>query len=279
MKKTGKKLTAAGLLMGALLLVGCGSMSMWDEQPASKVDLGEPATRSVSVATLSDEDAATQSRNTDYLILINREHPIPKEWTAKTTFVSTEDVDGSVTAVEEGTFRAYEKLREALAEEGLIIGICSAYRSEGYQQELIDSYTRDYGTDYVQQYVAPVGCSEHHSGLALDLSIVSEDYIGTLEDFDHPGHMEFQDSFEEEAYLEEQEAKHAAMLEEYGNEDAWTRIHNRLADYGFILRYPAGKEEVTGYSYESWHVRYVGDPVVAHAIMDQGLTLEEYLGQ
>ena len=51
------------------------------------------------------------------------------------------------------------------------------------------------------------------------------------------------------------------------------------ADYGFILRFPKGKESVTGVIYEAWHFRYVGDPTVAHAIMDNNLCLEEYLAQ
>ncbi len=54
-------------------------------------------------------------------------------------------------------------------------------------------------------------------------------------------------------------------------------VHKKLAKYGFILRYPEGKENITGYSYEPWHFRYVGSPEIAKEIMDKGITFEEYL--
>jgi D-alanyl-D-alanine carboxypeptidase len=69
----------------------------------------------------------------------------------------------------------------------------------------------------------------------------------------------------------------------YLNEDTekypeiWEKIHEKLACYGFILRYPAGKEKITGYNYEPWHIRYLDDPQLAERIMDSGITLEEYL--
>jgi len=56
-------------------------------------------------------------------------------------------------------------------------------------------------------------------------------------------------------------------------------MHERLADYGFILRYLEGADEITGYSYEPWHFRYINDPAIAKEIMDAGITLEEYLGE
>jgi D-alanyl-D-alanine carboxypeptidase len=52
-----------------------------------------------------------------------------------------------------------------------------------------------------------------------------------------------------------------------------------MPQFGFILRYPKGKEDITGYSYEPWHLRYIGDPKIAEEITRQNLTLEEYLGQ
>ena len=57
----------------------------------------------------------------------------------------------------------------------------------------------------------------------------------------------------------------------------YEKLHTILADFGFILRYPKGKEEITGYRYEPWHIRYIQDVEKAHKIMDEGLTLEEYV--
>ena len=60
--------------------------------------------------------------------------------------------------------------------------------------------------------------------------------------------------------------------------DVWAKIHARLAEFGFILRYPEGKESITGYGYEPWHVRFVGTDT-AGEIAERGVTLEEYLGE
>ena len=56
-------------------------------------------------------------------------------------------------------------------------------------------------------------------------------------------------------------------------------IHKKLHEYGFILRYPKGKEKITGYSYEPWHLRYVADKKIAEKIYNKNITLEEYLGK
>ena len=88
----------------------------------------------------------------------------------------------------------------------------------------------------------PVGCSEHASGLAVD--IVSKDY----------------------QILDEKQARTDEIL--------W--LQENCSEYGFILRYPKEKEEITKVSYESWHFRYVGT-TAAREITEQGLTLEEYL--
>ncbi|MBQ1553768.1 MAG: D-alanyl-D-alanine carboxypeptidase family protein, partial [Clostridia bacterium] len=60
--------------------------------------------------------------------------------------------------------------------------------------------------------------------------------------------------------------------------EIFSKIHAKLADHGFILRYLEGKDDITGYAYEPWHFRYVDSPEIAHEITDAGLTLEEYLG-
>ena len=59
--------------------------------------------------------------------------------------------------------------------------------------------------------------------------------------------------------------------------DIFSKIHQKLAKYGFILRYSEGKDNITGYSYEPWHFRYIDDAKIAKEIMDKNITLEEYL--
>lgn len=112
----------------------------------------------------------------------------------------------------------------------------------------MDEFTREKGADYAKKYVAVPGFSEHHTGLALDLFLVIDgEYV----------------------------AENDQMME---HPEVWEKVHAKLADHGFILRYLDGKDDITGYAYEPWHIRYVGDSKVAHQIMDEGITLEEYLG-
>ena len=100
----------------------------------------------------------------------------------------------------------------------------------------------------MKQYVAVPGFSEHHTGLALDLYLIIDG---------------------KDVVLNEDMVQYPEI---------WEKIHAKLADHGFILRYLEGKEDITGYSYEPWHIRYIDDPAVAKEIMDEGITLEEYLG-
>ena len=59
--------------------------------------------------------------------------------------------------------------------------------------------------------------------------------------------------------------------------EIFSKIHEKIAKYGFILRYLEGKDDITGYGYEPWHFRYIDSPKIAKEIMDKNITLEEYL--
>ena len=117
----------------------------------------------------------------------------------------------------------------------------------------MDRFIEKYGADYAARTVAPPGTSEHHTGLALDLYFRLKDRDGS-----------FTDVCDNEDLVKYPEI--------------WEKIHARLAGYGFILRYPEGREHITGYGYEPWHIRYVGSAEVAKKITERGITLEEYLG-
>ena len=117
------------------------------------------------------------------------------------------------------------------------------------QQDLWDEWTVEFGEEYVKTYVAVPGYSEHHTGLAIDICL---DVDGKrINDNDE-------------------------MIAE---KEIFAKIHEHLAQHGFILRYLEGKEDITGYGYEPWHFRYIDDPALAKQIMDQGIAFEEYLNQ
>lgn len=135
---------------------------------------------------------------------------------------------------------ALMRMADQAAAEGLNIQACSGYRSFEKQQSLYEGYIQDYGQDYADRYSARPGYSEHHTGRAIDL--ISPQ--GIMDDF------------------------------ESTPECTW--VHENAYKYGFILRYPKGYENVTGYSYEPWHITYVGNDV-SEKMHKKGIkTLEEY---
>lgn len=183
----------------------------------------------------------------DYLVLVNQLHAMPKDWyeDLKTDrFINTA---GEEVEIESRTFQAYTELKKELKEKGIEIDADSGLRSMELQQQIMDDFTKEFGAGYAAKTVAPAGYSEHQTGLAVDLYpiIDGQNVMSNAELLKHP--------------------------------ELWEVIHACLAGHGFILRYPEGKEHVTGYGYEPWHVRFINDPAEAGFIMAEGLTLEEYL--
>ncbi len=131
---------------------------------------------------------------------------------------------------------AFDKMAAAAAEDGLTFTIVSGFRSYDFQKQLYTNYCNRDGKEAADRYSARAGHSEHQTGLAMDINCAGA------------------------AFNDTPEAKWIAA-------NCWK--------YGFILRYPQDKEDVTGYMYESWHVRYLGEEW-AKTIYDSGLTLEEY---
>ena len=132
---------------------------------------------------------------------------------------------------------AFNEMQAAAAKEGLSLTICSGFRSYSTQKALYDKYVARDGQAAADRYSARPGHSEHQTGLAMDINKASSSFNGS------------------------KEAKWLAA---------------NCAKYGFIIRYPEGKESITGYMYESWHVRYLGKEL-AQKVTESGLTLEEYL--
>lgn len=179
------------------------------------------------------------------LTLVNATHPLADDFTLETTTLS------NGLTYDSRAYGALMDLLDACKAEGLEPIVCSAYRSVERQTELfqnkIDSYMAD-GLSYDEAYTATAveiaipGTSEHSLGLAADICALSYQI------------------------LDDSQADTA--------EQQWLMAH--CAEYGFILRYPKEKEDITGIIYEPWHYRYVGVEA-AQEIMEQGLCLEEYL--
>lgn len=184
-----------------------------------------------------------------YLVLVNKTHPLPEYWENKVQLDTVTNSLGEENVIEHETYKQYVKLRDELLAQGVQIELDSVYRSIEDQQETWDWFVENYGEEYTKGHVSLPGYSEHHTGLAVDIFIMkdgkeireNEEMVADTEDF--------------------------------------AKVHALLPKYGFILRYLPGKKEITGYDPEPWHLRYIGDERAARYITEQGLTLEEYLGE
>lgn len=193
----------------------------------------------------------------EYLILINSENPLPEDYVQiyQEDFVdvkSTRDDGRPIQKLRKEAAEALEALMEAAAQAGFSdISVTSAYRSREYQKQLFDNAIQSYlsrgispkeAKSLVRRYFAAPGCSEHESGLAVDMHHLS------------CASLAFADTAEYR----------------------WLSENAHL--YGYILRYPEGKEKITGIAFEPWHFRYVGKQAAAemHA---ENLCLEEYLNK
>lgn len=179
------------------------------------------------------------------LVLINKQHSIPENYQ-----FTLGTIRGSMQCDERIIPSLMEMLKEAKA-EGVDLVICSPYRDLNRQKVLFSRKVTAYmkhGMSYMEAYkttaqaVTVPGASEHQIGLALD--IISDSYT--------------------------------SLNEGFGETPAGIWLANNSYKYGFILRYPLGKEYITGIEYEPWHFRYVGVEA-ATLITEEGITLEEFV--
>ncbi len=216
-----------------------------------------PGTMAAVFATDAPHAQATPTPDPSQLpLLVNRDHPVSEDYTpgklvllrnvlpASLVYVKGSEIQGDAEAVD-----ALKTMFEAAKADGVTgFQVSAGYRSFQYQQELFDKQVNAYLQDgrtkasavsATRQTVADPGTSEHHTGLAFDITVAGTIFKGT-------------------------------------KQQIW--LHKHCWDYGFIVRYQEGKEDITGFIAEDWHIRYVG---VTHAtaMRDQALTLEEYIQQ
>ncbi|QAT49500.1 D-alanyl-D-alanine carboxypeptidase family protein [Caproiciproducens sp. NJN-50] len=183
--------------------------------------------------------AAGTAVTDENLLLVNYDHKLPDGYQPDLISVYGVQINRRAAA-------AYEKMNAAAASAGVSLWISSAYRSSEKQEELfqeeIDGYSKSYSSvgeaeAYAEKSVARPGYSEHATGLAMDLNGVRDDFDTT---------------------------------------PAFQWLSEHAQDYGFVLRYPKDKQEITKIKYEPWHYRYVGVEN-AQVMKKKNLCLEEYL--
>lgn len=175
----------------------------------------------------------------DGYLIVNKTYPLPSDYIPKETYKEVTS-DNCQECIIDEAYNAYKNMRSDAASQGLSLWIASGYRSYKYQTGLYNKYVSNNGKSVADTFSARPGHSEHQSGYAFDLNSVSDAFANT-------------------------------------KEGQW--VASNCQRYGFIIRYPKGKEDETGYKYESWHLRYVGEEL-AEKLYNGGdwITLEDYFG-
>lgn len=272
-----KKLFIALLVLSLVLICGCGNTNT-DDNPTMNVsnvtlipeDVSEVSSEDSSTnssadssisseAVSSEEPSSAVSSTPDYsyttsapetydgdwnLILVNSKNLLPSDFNIKTANIGNRAMDERIISITK------QMIADAKA-DGVDLLICSSYRSverqetlfsEQIQSFLNQGYNAEDARIEAAKWVAVPRTSEHHTGLALD--IVTPTY----------------------------------QMLDFGFEktDAFEWLYTHCTEYGFILRYPKDKTDITGIVYEPWHYRYVGVEAAKY-IHENGLCLEEYL--
>lgn len=239
-------------------VTGTPSSDRWGTAPADDPEAGAPDNNELDFPGIEPAEEAREPKpdpadadNTWAMFLVNSQNPVSEDY-----------CDGIETALVYESWREYymdsrmseylKQMLEAADEDGIQLIVMSAYRTVQYQQNNFDNSVQERidnrGMTYEEAYADTLkevqlpGYSEHNAGVAAD--IMSDEYI-SMDD----------DGFEDT--------------------DAFEWLRENAADYGFILRYPKGKEDITGIIYEPWHYRFVG-VYYAKLLTDKGITMEEY---
>ena len=269
------KKTALALLIGTLsvtMLAGCNSKKFFaptqDTPNAAQPVEQEPAPapnqtpnqtpqqgQSTPPAQQQPQDQQQQpapqqqvdTQPDSYTVLVNKQYSLPKEY-VPSDLVNDPNIPFTFSGEAErrlmrkGMAEALGRMFAAAKNDGILLAGVSAYRSYATQEALFNGYVQKDGLEKAKTYSAVPGTSEHETGLAIDVSGAD-------------GRCQAEDCF--------------------GGTKESNWIADHAAEYGFIIRYPLGKEAITGYQYEPWHLRYVGVKV-AQEITAKGITLEEY---
>ncbi|OLN23169.1 peptidase M15 [Domibacillus antri] len=247
------KKSAFWLMTAAVLLGGCSSAEepVADKTPPVKEQIQEESGPVLEASYFNEvkeiEGIQVIQNPENPMVLVNKAFALPSDYippdlVRPNVAYSFGDQDIEKSYMRKEAAAALEQLFAGAKEDGLFLFAVSGYRSYERQEEILAAGAAADGEAKALGSIAPPGMSEHQSGLAMDISSESNGF-------------ELNQEFEATA------------------EGKWLKEHAH--EYGFILRYPKGKEEITRYIYEPWHFRYVGKEAAA-IIAENDWTLEEY---
>ncbi len=274
-----KRIAAVSILTSMLLLSACEQTSddeTLNEPDQEEVEQNEESLTSDEVdesieetssedtgesdSNETDDDTSTQSDNEEpqldlkddvlepssVAVLVNKQYSLPEDYVPSdlvTVEVPTVLPNPEIKQMRIEAADALKDMFEAAEESGIILHARSGYGSYQTQVQLFQNYTESHGEEAANKYSARAGESEHQTGLVMDVT---------------------------------SESVNLQISTEFGETEEGQWVSEHAHDYGFIIRYPEGKTDVTGYIYEPWHIRYLGVDL-ATEVHESGLTYEEYL--
>ena len=214
------------------------------EPEPKQVQEQEPVQEQVQSQDLISKEAVDNG----LMILVNKEYYLDKNYKPgdlEPIEYYTQNRSAESRFMRAEAAEQFNRMALAGKEAGYEIVMTTAYRSYGFQSVLYNNYVAKYGQSEADKFSAKPGYSEHQTGLAVDVSSPSVGY---------------------------------ALTAAFDETPEWKWLSENAESFGFILRYPEGKTEITGYMYEPWHFRYVGLDA-AKVIQEENITLEEYIDQ
>lgn len=252
-----KKIITTGAI--AFILSGCSTTqqesqpkeentNQTSQQQAENQETKEWTIPSENLNKVKEEDGHNVILNPENILaLVNKEYYLPSDYEPKDLIrpevsfsFGNEDIEKSYMRKEAG--EALAEMFNGAKSEGMILYASSGYRSYERQSAVFDQEVANVGEEQAEQAVAIPGSSEHQSGLAMDITSEGQNFL---------------------------------LTEEFGEDKEGKWLMDNAYKYGFILRYPKDKVDITQYEYEPWHYRYVGKEA-AKLIKEKNWTLEEF---
>lgn len=204
----------------------------------------ETIAKAVSLVNVNrDRDFYTKMNNTDTskgdLMLVNKYYKLTKDFKPKNIVPISNQFSYEGNEISKHVYEKYRSMWNAAKKEGLMLIVNSSYRDYESQDTVWKSFSNARGEEWADSRAARAGSSEHETGLALDI------------------------------------VTNKVIMNQFETTEEFKWLQKNAYKYGFILRYPKDKEDITGYEYESWHYRYVGEKV-AKKIHDLDITYDEY---
>lgn len=195
----------------------------------------------VNTKTMYDAYTHTEETNMDlgFGILVNKYYSLPDKYAPDDIVSMSNQYAYPDNSIRSEVYDAFKEMSKAAKEDGITLIVNSSYRDYETQKEIYEDYKDKNGAEYADKYAARPNFSEHQTGLSLDIF--------------SPGYG----------------------MKNFESSSAFVWLSSNCYKYGFILRYPKDKEDLTGYSYEAWHYRYLGKDL-AQKVHESTLTFDEY---